>query len=665
MAENLQSDFEKLMKNKVVEIRIEAVASLKKLKDKDLAISLLIKSLEDENWRVRKTAVETLLEIRSKKVIKELISALNHEESANARNSSMEALIALGPEATDYLIDAFKTSGHDARKFIIDILGRTRDIKALPLISSALKDEDLNVRASAVEQLCNFHDTSAVNTLISILNSGDMWLAYHAAYGLSKIGDARAIDALVSILPQKDLRMPAVKALGKIAEAESLPLIVPFLKDESNAIREEALKAIEQFLEKGTPEGIIIENINNILHGESIGILTPYAESDRKDVKVAATILLGLLKDKGAIASLLEMSVDPDVTEQETITNALIFIGNAEPDYLIPLFHASDPYQRRIICEIAGRVVGVSAFFNPLVSLLTDEDGHVRANAAIALSSLNSPETVKHIKPLLLDEYADVQEAAINALSRLKKWLNVDEIMKGLSDKNPVLRKNYAAILGFMGAETAIDALGNTLRDSNIKVRAAVVDALGLIDTPASLKFLLLALSDESPDVRKYAAIALARIDSEEVIEPLILLLNDPNVFVRVSAAKSLGNKRDKKAVEPLIKALSDKSGFVRITAIEALGNFKDDRVKDIMLKLLNDSDAEIRATAIESLSIFSGVAKKIIPLLKDREWAVRKKAVDVLGKFFKDESSAYLKESADTDEDYQVRETAARYLGV
>ncbi|MBI5049510.1 MAG: HEAT repeat domain-containing protein [Nitrospirae bacterium] len=652
------------MKNKVVEIRIEAVASLKKLKDKDSAISLLIKSLEDDNWRVRKTAVETLLGIRSKKVIKELISALNHEESANARNSSMEALIALGSEATDYLIDAFKSSGHDARKFIIDIMGRTRDVKALPLIFSALKDEDLNVRASAVEQFCNFHDTSAVNTLISILNSGDMWLAYHAADGLSKIGDASAIDALVSVLPQKDLRMPAIKALGKIAEAESLSSIVPFLKDESKAIREETLKAVEQFLERGVPEDIIIKHINSILADETNGILAPYAESDKTDIKVAATILLGLLKNKKAVASLLEMSVDPDIAEQETITKALIVIGRTEPDYLIPLFHSTDSYQRRIICEIAGRV-GNSAFFNPLVSLLADEDGHVRAKAAIALSSLDNPETVKHIKPLLLDEYVDVQEAAIDALSRLKKWLNVDEIIKGLSDKNPVLRKNYAAILGLIRAATAIDALGNTLRDSNIKVRAAVVDAIGLIDTPAALKFLLLALSDESPDVRKYAAIALSRIASEEVIEPLILLLNDTDVFVRVSAAKSLGNTRNKKAVEPLIKALSDKSGFVRITAIEALGNFKDARVKDIMLKLLKDSDAEIRATAIESLSIFDGVAKKITPLLKDREWAVRKKAVDVLGKFFRDESAAYLKEAADTDKDYQVRETAARYLGV
>ncbi|MBI4710046.1 MAG: HEAT repeat domain-containing protein, partial [Nitrospirae bacterium] len=56
---------------------------------------------------------------------------------------------------------------------------------------------------------------------------------------------------------------------------------------------------------------------------------------------------------------------------------------------------------------------------------------------------------------------------------------------------------------------------------------------------------------------------------------------------------------------------------------------------------------------------------RDIIPLLKDNKWSVRKKAVDVLGKFFKSESEKYLKETAELDEDYQVRETAERYLAI
>jgi HEAT repeat protein len=108
-----------------------------------------------------------------------------------------------------------------------------------------------------------------------------------------------------------------------------------------------------------------------------------------------------------------------------------------------------------------------------------------------------------------------------------------------------------------------------------------------------------------------------------------------------------------------------DDSGIVRTSAIEALGNFREDRVKNVLLKLLSDKDAEIRSTAIESLSFFKGVAGNIIPVLKDHNWAVRKKGVEVLGRAFIKESYSYLKDIADLDKDIEVRKAALRCLSV
>lgn len=655
---------EKLLKHKNAEIRRQAIKDLRKHEhDLSIVVSLLIKKLEDEDWRVRKTAVEMLLDIKGETVIKALFNTLYRDDNANARNSAIEALVALGSEATSYLIEAYKSSDTDVKKFIIDIIGNTGDLKALPLLLKALEDKDENIRASAVEHLGNIRgNVSVINALTGVLKSKDIWVAYPAADALGRIGDAKAVDALVSVLPQKALREPVIRALGQIAEVSTLTSIVPFLNDKSKTVREETVRAIEQFFRKGVLEEIIVKSVKGTLGNKAPNIFLPHTRSNKKEVKVAAILLLGLLKDKKAITPLFEISAEEDL--YEFVIKALVFIGRSMPRSLIPFFSVGDSYQRRVICEVAGRV-GAAAFFKHLVGRLKDEDGHVRAKAAIALSHLNSPKAVTYIKPLLLDEYEDVQEAAIKALSKLKKWLDLEETIKGLSDKNPTLKTNSALLLGLLGERSSVEALGVTLKDSNVRVRVSVVEALGAIVGADAVKFLLLALTDESPEVRRIAAIAIGRMRADKGIEPLTLLLRDKDIWVRAAAAEGLGNIGSKKAIEPLLQLLSDGSGFVKTTAIEALSNFKEEKVKSALLQLLNDRDAEIRSTAVESLGIFDGIAQDIIPLLKDRQWSVRKKVVDVLGKFFKDESYAYLMEVANTDKDSQVRETAARYLGV
>ncbi len=660
----MTEELEKLLNHSNVEIRRQAVKDIRKSgKDMPVVISYLIKAVEDEDWRVRKTAVEVLLDIRGDEVIEAVIKNMYSEDNANARNSAIEILTALGSEATDHLVEVYTDAAPDVKKFIIDILGDSGDMKAVPLLLRALEDEDDNVRTAAVDYLGNIQgNPSVLNALIDILKSGDMWVAYTAAAALGRIGDMEAVDALVSMLSRKELKKPIIKALGLIAKPDTLPLIIPFLKDKSSAVREEAVIAVEHFLQKGLPEETIVKELRDILGKDASGIVLPYTLSKKKEVRIAAILLLGLLKDKGAIPSLLEIAIEEDF--YEIVVKALIFIGRSIPEALIPFFTVEDSYQRRIVCEVAGRI-GDSAFFNHLVKLLKDEDGHVRGNAAAALSNLNNSEAVPHILPLLLDEYENIQEESIKALSRLERWLDIDEIIKGLSSSDRVLKRNTAQLLGLLRDQRASDALGRALKDSDARVRVSVAEALGAIEGAGAVKYLLTVLTDDSAEVRRVSAIMIGRMRAKAGVEPLILLLRDSDLWVRAAAAVALGNIGNEKAIDPMIGLLSDESGFVRAANIEALGNFKVNKVKKTLLKLLNDMDAEIRSTAVGALANFDGIAQDIIPLLKNKEWSVRKKVVDVLGTFFKAESYAYIKEVAALDEDAQVRETAARYLSV
>ena len=121
MKKFLNYTIECLLRDEDVEIRRDAVCSLRGFKDKSSVIPILLDCLGDTDWRIRKTAVEVLLSIKNMTIIKVLIKTL-HSENANARNAAAEALVASGNEAVELLIETFVSSPPDVKKFIIDII---------------------------------------------------------------------------------------------------------------------------------------------------------------------------------------------------------------------------------------------------------------------------------------------------------------------------------------------------------------------------------------------------------------------------------------------------------------------------------------------------------------------------------------------------------------
>jgi len=652
-----------LLKSREVEVRRDAVHSLKKLKDRALAVNLLIQCFQDIDWRVRKGATEILIGIKDISVIAKLIDTL-YSENANTRNSAIEVLTAFGAEAVDSLIKGFKSANPDVKKFIIDIIGNVRDARVTSFLLKELFDKtnDENVKAAAIEHLSKIKSKVVIDKLLSVLKGEDLFLCYYAINALEKIGDDKSVSALIAALSRKELRKPAIKALGQISGKVSLAPIIPFLKDASKGICEEAIVAAGNFYSKGLAEEAIITEIKKSAGDDVLNILKLFAQSHKIEVKKAALILLLLLKEKSAIPAILDIS--SEMEPQEDIIRALVYIGKALPEALLPYFTSGNVYQRRILCDVAGRT-GLPVFLKPLIKMLKDKDSHSRAKAARALSIIGNTEAAKYIKPLLSDQYEDIQESAIAALAVLREGSDIPELIGMLSDKNPVLRRSSAILLGLLREKIAIEPLGVALKDSNIRVRSAVVEALGAIDGREVLKYLLLALTDEDSEVRRSSAIAISRMNTKKSFDALLLLLRDEDVWVRSTAVTGLGQTKHNTAVKHLIAALNDNSGIVRNAAIEALAGFREKRVKNALLPLLKDKDPEIRSTAVNSLAVFEGAAQDIAPVLKDKDWAVRKQAVEALGKFFRDESSSYLQEAADTDSDPEVRKAAERYLSV
>ena len=650
------------LKDDDIEVKREAVESLRG-KPGDTSINLLLSAMEDASWRVRNTAVDILLEEHPvEKYIKGLINLLYRDDNAGARNSAIEALVRLNKKVTPFLIEAFNTPNRDVRKFIIDVLGEFKDSRSLPLMLHALKDDDENVRATAIEHIGKVCETSVVDALIEIIESDDIWTAYPAADALGRIGDRKAIPALINALNKQTLRKPAIKSLSIIADPDTLKYIIPFIDDHSKSIQEEAIRGIERFYHKGVSEEFITGEIQKHIGDKALDILITHVWSRKPDVRLAAILVLGLMKDERAYNPLLEISQEHDFAED--VKKAFVFIGKDRPESLLKLFETDNLYQKRFICEVAARI-GSPVYYTTFEKLLNDEDGHIRSLAVLGLSNIGNPKAIEPIERLLTDPYEDVQETVVEALSRLRAWLSVNELIPMLRDVNPLLRKNIALLLGEIGAQDAVSALGFALKDGDVRVRKACIDAFSLLKTEESVRFLIFSLTDEDPHIRVSAAISLGRIGGEGVFDALSLLLSDSDDSVRVAVSKALGMLKDKRAVRPLIGLLSDKNGFVVTTTIESLGKIGGDDVRSALLRILASPDKEVRRTAIKALSSFDGVEDELLPFLKDDDWATRMTTVEVLGKKAKSSIREALEKLIDTEEDPIVKRAVKESLGV
>ncbi len=652
---------ETLLKHTDVEVRREALESLRGLQG-ERPVRLLLSAMEDTSWRVRNTAIDILLEEHPVEAyIHGLIDLLYREENAGARNSAIEALIRLNKKITPFLIDAFQTSNRDVRKFIIDVLGEFRDNRSLPLMLHALKDDDENVRVTAIEHLGKVGEATVVDALIKIVESDDVWTAYPATDALGRIGDAKAVSVLIKALDKKTLRIPAIKALGLIAEPATLANLIPLLQDSSKSVREEILHALVKFHHKGTSEDVITGEIKKLINDKIFTILADHVRSNKPEVKVSAILLLGLMKDEQAFAPLLEISQDEHFTED--VKRAFVFIGRERPESLVRLFRTENLNQKRFICDVGSRIAS-PLYFDEFLRLIGDEDGHIRSIAARGLSRINDPKAIAPIRKLLADPYEDVQETAVEALSRLGPWLKTDEFISMLRDPSPVLRKNAALLLGEIGAKEAVPALGFALKDGKVAVRKACVEAFSILRTEESVQFLVLALTDEEPHIRALSALSLGRIGGEGVFDALSLLMSDADDSVRVAVAKSLGMLQNKKAVRLLVKLLSDRNGFVVATTIESLSRIGGYEARDSLLGMLASSDKEITRTAITGLSSFSGVEEVLLPFLQDNDWATRMAAVEALGKRMTKSVRKEIEKLHDREEDPTVKRAIEESLG-
>ena len=369
-------------------------------------IHKLVTDLPQLDWWDRRKAIECLLARPEGEYIAFLEEGIRNHADANIRNASMEVYAALGPRAFPSVSSLLTDEDPEVRLFSINVLCEIHDRDCLPLLFTALKDPEVNVRVASAEALGRIGDPSALNALQKALGD-EPWVALAAINAIGEIGGEQALQILYECLKIESGRTMAINALEKSGDKQSIRYLALCLgKDE---LREIALKAIVKIAEREHfrpgPEYFL-----NLAHT----LKEMYLSADA-DMKKQAFIALCWIEDIMAVPFLIEGVKDDEL--QEYAIEGLLHIGKKAVCSIVDHLKQSAGAYRGVLAKILNMLDENMA----LLQFAEDDDAEVRTEVALGLASILMERATRALTKMLQDPHEEVRLAARKSLDFIKR----------------------------------------------------------------------------------------------------------------------------------------------------------------------------------------------------------------------------------------------------
>ncbi|MCK6528460.1 PilT/PilU family type 4a pilus ATPase [Myxococcota bacterium] len=175
----------------------------------------LVRALRDEDWWVRESATEVLVEVG-------------------------------GPQVVPHVVELLAEESDVVRRYAVEVLLRLKAHEALPHLARAARDDtDWWVRERAIEALGELGDARAVPLLVSMLGESD----YHfvIVQALGRLRDPRAVPYLAPLaeLGDPDFRMLVARTLAEIGGERAAAALRERIADPDREVRRFVLQALQ------------------------------------------------------------------------------------------------------------------------------------------------------------------------------------------------------------------------------------------------------------------------------------------------------------------------------------------------------------------------------------------------------------------------------------
>jgi HEAT repeat protein len=515
----------------------------------DAALPLLVRALGDEDWRVRKEATVAARAFGpAPALIDALVGALDDADNVGLRNAAVDVLSSAGQAATPALAAALgRRDGRldaDARKLVVETLGKGRDPAALGVVAAALGDPDENVRQGAMEAVAGLGALDlprAEALLLGRLDDRDRIVRLTALTGLTGLGVAIPWARLAPLLADPTLRSAALAAASLGDDPEAARALASALAGARGAAFDQALQGLGRLAE-GPCAASVAEAIRAA--GPELGRrLVAAAAPDSADAgdgdddtasRRATALLLAAAAGVAVAPGVVAAAVAALAEEQlaDAAQRALAALGApALPEMVARLGDASVPAEgRAALVDAVGEVMaggGAAALLaEPLAALrraARDPERQVAVRALSALSRLGEAKDLDLCADLVLAEARPLAAAAEGALAALAA--RFPAAARAFVDSSDGDEARILAAAIALGAVVSAADFGE--RDATFlahaaimgdpRARRAAVHAVSEVRAagapfPAAMEVLRLALTDEEHEVRVAAARALGRL---------------------------------------------------------------------------------------------------------------------------------------------------------
>lgn len=481
-------------------------------------LPLLVTALGDSDWRVRKQAVDRLVEWPDvSAAVDALIGVLSVRDDVGARNAAVDALAQIGAPSVAPMVAAIDDADESLRKFLIDGLGLIGDERAVPVLLPMLNHDDTNLSVAAAEALGRIGGTDAEEALRSALDTSKLHLCAAALDALARLAVGAPLADLKPCLANNMLRAPALLLLGW-GGRDGVPQLLGYLAGRTREHTAAVIGLANLMRRLDAPGAAAVRNsIRSAVDGNTGARLLDTLRTGEADARSAAAVILGATEIKGATGALAAGTVD--IHASQACIDALVERGAAVVDELVEIARDADPELRLELFEVLARIgVRTDGLEAMLAAACTDDsDEEVAAAAARALAEVGSARVLPQLEQALNSGGPELGSAAATALGRLagdrsevRMWLS-----RGMASDEAAVRAACALALGEIGDASACTVLRSQLSDEDTYARLAAIRALASIGPDGTA--LLRTRLDAEDDAEMVEAIrsALAESGSE------------------------------------------------------------------------------------------------------------------------------------------------------
>lgn len=648
-------------------VTIEDVTSISEQKPGNTSLKSDLNALADANWRIRRDAVNDLASA-GHSVISEIIRLIREEHrNLSFLNSAMKVLSVNETDVTSYLIELLNDEDQELRIYAAQMLGEKNTPEVIEALIRALSDQDSNVRYHSIESLGRLRAFQAVESLVNIALSGDFFTAFPAIDALKLIGDNRAAKLLLPLINDDLLGQTVIEALAELGEADSVPVIAGQINiNKTNPIALAlALTRIAERYQIMLSDGDYIRDIacRKITAEGTARLISALDETGEKD-RLAVITVLGWLNNPLVNKYLTRYLGQPGTSK--AVIDALVSSGQDVIELLVNQLTPDSEMETRQAAILAlGRIGGKNAV-DAIIPWLKDDELAVISCGALA--KIGDRKAFDPLLAIIGHKNPSIRRSAIAALNSIGHPEMSEKIAGLLNDKDPNVRESAVKIAGYFGFPDCKEKIISLLNDENINVTTAVTENLPFFEDETTLALLRNIIRSHNPKMRMAAAKALGNIENEEAYEVLYEALNDQDGWVKYFAIKSCDNLGLMASLEKIrYLAFSDPSPFVRIAAAEFLGHAGGSISASCLATLTGDNDINVSTAAVNALGDVHhpDSLQTLLSLSKSSNQAIRKSAVEALGRRGGTGAAGALQWLALTEKDSEIKQSAINSLGM